>query len=571
MRYFTIIFAFIFTSCLNKFPDSVSIDSEIDPVFLNKKYVSEINLNEFNEIGKIYYFIKVWGFLKYNADINSVDLDWDEYYVKNIDNVSKLNREEFLIFINNTINIFPLPSEISSKNKLKNYSLIDNNWFNNDLYFDEIICKKLKKIFENKDDNSNEYLSQTNTGVVKLDNEKNYSEIEFPNKKIRLLGLSRYWNFINYFYVYKNDMDENWDKILLESIEKFISVKNTADYHLATVWLTSKLYDCHSITDSKILDKEIYGRFTPNFRVKLIDTTFIVTKIRVEKINNQKVKVGDIILKINDIDIRKKYMFYDSIMNGANILSEQRIINTYLFSSTKNKIKLLILRNDKKIEIDLLLDDYSKYVDEEKKVKDKCKDSLVVKYYLKNTAYLDLEYISEDNFDKNFDNVKKYKNLILDIRNYPESQVVLDIAKFILPKKSDFFSSSYADISKPGLLRIHKGYKLGKDNSENYKGNVYVLANENTQSMAEFLIMALQSSKNVKTIGSMTAGSDGNVTYFNFPGNIKTSFSGIGIYYPNFKPTQRIGVKMDIKINESVKDIQMNRDIILLKTLELIK
>lgn len=560
----------LLVSCTNFF--STSVDPDKDKIFLNKKYKSQVNLAEFTETGRQYYFIKVWGFLKYYGQFENIDAnDWDNYLIENIEKVRTLDKKEYSILIHKTINFFDTPESKKTKNKEKDYSLLDNSWFKDDVHLDKGITGQLTAIFENHDSASAEFIEQNRIGTIEFSNEETYDDTDYPKKEIRLLGLARYWNIINYFYVYKNDMSENWDTVLLESIPKFTTTKDVKAYHIAVQELSSKLYDCHSMVNSKILDRDVYGRYVPNFRTKLIDSTLVVRKIRVEEWNDGKIKIGDLIVKIDGEDALKRYRWFNSIMKGANPLSEQRIICPYLFGSVKETMKLTILRNGKEQQVTLQLKDYSKYNEAEQDLKEDLQKELVIKRFSDNIAYIDLDNIANSNFDENFEDSQKYKNLIIDIRNYPHGKTTINLANYIMPKEMSFFTSSYADVTHPGLLRKKAGYKLGSTNDNNYKGNVYVLVNEYTQSEAEFLTMALQTSKKVKVIGSQTAGSDGNIVQFHFPGNISTIFTGLGIYYPDLTPTQRKGVRLDTEVNQTIKGISEEKDEILIKALEIVK
>jgi C-terminal processing protease CtpA/Prc len=139
-----------------------------------------------------------------------------------------------------------------------------------------------------------------------------------------------------------------------------------------------------------------------------------------------------------------------------------------------------------------------------------------------------------------------------------------------MPKQDVFFMNTYADVTSPGLLRKKIGYMLGSNNNSHYKGNVYVLVSEATQSEAEFLVMALQRNNKVKVVGSQSAGSDGNVQPFYFPGKIETVFTGLGIYYPDETPTQRRGIKIDVNVNQTLSGIAKGNDEILEKALSII-
>ena len=74
----------------------------------------------------------------------------------------------------------------------------------------------------------------------------------------------------------------------------------------------------------------------------------------------------------------------------------------------------------------------------------------------------------------------------------------------------------------------------------------------------------------VVTIGSQTAGADGNVSTLKLPGRIVARFSGAGACYPDNTPTQRTGVKIDIVCKPTVKGIREGKDEVLLKAIEYI-
>lgn len=73
-----------------------------------------------------------------------------------------------------------------------------------------------------------------------------------------------------------------------------------------------------------------------------------------------------------------------------------------------------------------------------------------------------------------------------------------------------------------------------------------------------------------KVVGSTTAGADGNVSFFYLPGGIYTCISGIGIYYPDKRETQRVGIVPDVTIRPTIKGFTEGRDEVLEKAIEII-
>ena len=71
-------------------------------------------------------------------------------------------------------------------------------------------------------------------------------------------------------------------------------------------------------------------------------------------------------------------------------------------------------------------------------------------------------------------------------------------------------------------------------------------------------------------IGSQTAGSDGDITNIVLPGAKYTMISGLGVYYPDGRTTQRIGVKLDEVVEPSLKGIKDGRDEVLDRAIKII-
>ena len=82
--------------------------------------------------------------------------------------------------------------------------------------------------------------------------------------------------------------------------------------------------------------------------------------------------------------------------------------------------------------------------------------------------------------------------------------------------------------------------------------------------------MAYQVHPNASIVGSTTAGADGNVSQIVLPGGITTMISGIGVYYPNGRETQRIGIVPDIEVKPTIEGIKEGRDEVLEKAIDVI-
>ena len=164
----------------------------------------------------------------------------------------------------------------------------------------------------------------------------------------------------------------------------------------------------------------------------------------------------------------------------------------------------------------------------------------------------------------------KCKGLIIDCRNYPSDFPIYKLSRYLMPKRTPFAKFSKGSIANPGLFTYTRLHKAGIKNKKYFKGKVIILVNETTQSSAEFHSMAYRVNPNATVVGSSTAGADGNVSQFYLPGGISTMISGIGVYYPDGKDTQRVGIVPDIEVKPTIEGIKKGKDEVLEKAIEII-
>ena len=96
-----------------------------------------------------------------------------------------------------------------------------------------------------------------------------------------------------------------------------------------------------------------------------------------------------------------------------------------------------------------------------------------------------------------------------------------------------------------------------------YAGKVVILVDESSQSQAEYTAMAFRASPRAVVVGSTTAGADGNVSPVPLPGGLSSMISGIGVFYPDKAPTQRIGIVPDVEVRPTIAGIRAGRDEVL--------
>ena len=155
-------------------------------------------------------------------------------------------------------------------------------------------------------------------------------------------------------------------------------------------------------------------------------------------------------------------------------------------------------------------------------------------------AYVELSNIKTSDVPAYFERAKSTKGLIVDIRNYPSAFMPFVMGAYLAVKPTAFVNFTFPDLANPSAFRFGGG-PLIQPGPSHYGGKVVILVDETTQSSAEYTAMALRAMPNAVVVGSTTAGADGDVSAISLPGGLSTMISGLGVFYPDHRPTQRVG------------------------------
>lgn len=174
-------------------------------------------------------------------------------------------------------------------------------------------------------------------------------------------------------------------------------------------------------------------------------------------------------------------------------------------------------------------------------------------------AYLKLSSVNAANSASYIRSAAGTKGLIIDIRNYPSEFVVFALGQLLISQPTPFVRFTTGDVANPGAFRWGAPLSLVPQ-APHYSGKVVILVDEISQSQAEYTTMAFRSAPGAIVIGSTTAGADGNVSTVPLPGGLSSLISGIGVFYPDNRPTQRLGIIPDIEVRPTIEGIRAGRD-----------
>ena len=546
----------------------VSFNPETDSIYRVKPMPSWTP-TAFDGQGRLFYLCKTWGFATYYRNGTECKNHIDSLLFKCLDKLQSHPDMDKVTF-NGLLSDMLLPVCVDTAEydslefDMKDYSLITNDWMTDTVYLDKEVRHLLANVFKGYRGFCYE-AHNSSIGQVRRPKKTQYDDIQ--NVSVRLFGLFDYWNFINYFNPNKNFMDGNWDSVLYVSIPDFVSANDEISYRKAIYRLANHLRDTHASFPATV-DTLLFGSYRPDFTMKMIDDTLIVSSIRDEENNADGFRIGDVVLQVDGMDARYLYDSLQQYVCGSNYWSNQRLVCNAVLSRQEKTTQFTILRDKDTLLIEshneTSMDLYEKNMN---LLKMKEKEQLW-KWIDEDVAYLDMASLTHRNFKKNYSAISRAAAIILDLRNYPDDYVVLDIARNFVPEKSYFAYIVYPDVHWPGKLRYGLSSNL-IGSKDCYKGKLIVLVDENTQSYSEYLTMMLQANPNTVVVGSPSSGADGNIDYFVFPGDVITIFTSLGVVYPDLSPTQRTGIHIDYQVEPTLSSIREKRDVILEKGIEI--
>lgn len=541
--------------------------AEIDNEFSKGSKVEVLIPND-EKISDLKILGMVWGFLKYyHPNIAAGNYDWDyelfRILPKIMNTKSTQDRDNILTDWIKSLGSYKTAQKINEINREIKMSP-DLDWITNS-NFTANLKAELLKVKNAERNKQNYYIKIWGNGVPEFQNEKVYLNMKYPDDGFRLLSLYRYWNIIQYYFPYRNLIEEDWKDVLMEFVPKFINSANESEYQFVVKELIVRIQDSHAGIFNWLQDstwRNYYGVNQATVVVTFIENKAVVTSFRDKELGQKSgLQVGDIISSINNKPVENIVSEKLKYTTGSNYPTQLRNMSYFLLMTSDTMLNIEFIRNGTSEFKEIKVYPYVGF---------QVKQDTCFKLITPNIAYLYLGSIQSDYLPDIFEKIKETKGLIIDLRCYPSDFIVFSLGKYLMPEPKEFVKFTSSSSTTPGLFTFNDTLEVGAKNNDYYKGKVVILVNEITQSSAEYHTMALRVAPKATVIGSTTAGADGNVSQFYLPGGIRTQISGIGVYYPDGTETQRIGIVPDIIVNPTIEGIRFGKDEMLEKAIEVI-
>jgi hypothetical protein len=515
---------------------------------------------------------KVWGFLKYHHPaVTSGKHHWD-YELFRI--LPKVLAAPDKASVNQAIsewirNLEPVEdcSNCAALDTSDLYLGPNVDWIADESFLGTDLSGTLEGIYLNRPSAGSQFFISLAPGVGNpvFENELAYPGLKLPDAGYQLLALFRFWNMVQYFYpnrdVIADDLGNSpdyWYDVLAESIPAIGLARDNVMYQQELMKFIAKIHDTHANLWSSLAVRPPIGNCVLPVVVRFVEGRVVVFQDVSPAVGPTSDLIpGDVIRELDGVAVEDLVAQWTPIYADSNEAARLRDIGRYMTRGSCGPVALVVQRGDQTLNLNPNRAPTNTVDPNAGSTHDRPGDTFQM---LGNgVAYLKLSSVEAAKSATYIQSAAGTKGLIIDIRNYPSEFVVFSLGDLLVSAPTDFVRFTFGDVANPGAF--HWSPPLGLTPQQpHYAGKVVIIVDEISQSQAEYTAMAFRTAPGAIVIGSTTAGADGNVSTVPLPGNLSSYISGIGVFYPDKRPTQRVGIVPDVVVQPTIEGIRAGRD-----------
>lgn len=526
---------------------------------------SKITLQQLTplQIDSLVTLARVWGFLKYHHPaIADGHHHWDYDLFRILpETLNAHNRAEanhlLAHWIDGLGEVAPC-KPCAEENKADSALAPDLAWISDTNLLGEALSKRLQHIYRNRPIGKQFYVSFVpKVGNPVFDHELTYADIPFPDPGFQLLALFRFWNILQYWYPYRDVAQKHWPDVLRTFIPQMALANSKTEYEKSLLAFTTQINDTHANLWNSLSVRPPIGSCQLPVNFQFIQGKPVIVSFASDALSSASgLQIGDTLEQIDGLSLQTLIHEWSPFYADSNEPTRLRDISRELSNGTCGPVKINVLRNQKPVT--LTATRFSrKQLDKIRRTHNRPGDTFQL--LSKDVAYIKLSSIKAADVTSYIQRAEGTKGLIVDIRNYPSEFVPFALGSLLISQPTPFARFTKLQIDNPGAFIWTDAVSISPS-QPHYNGKVVILVDEVSQSQAEYTAMALQAAPNAITVGSQTAGADGNVSSIPLPGNLRSMISGIGVFYPNKQPTQRVGVHIDVRVEPTEMGIRKGKD-----------
>jgi C-terminal processing protease CtpA/Prc len=392
----------------------------------------------------------------------------------------------------------------------------------------------------------------------KFDNELAYPDMDLPDAGFRILALFRFWNAVEYWFPYRDQIDHDWVGVLHEFLPRLVGANDREIYRLELLALIAKIQDSHGDLWPPTGVRPPQGECFWPVHLDRIEGRFVVTAIGDGWRDGSAVlQVGDVVYAIDGRAIASLVESWSPYYPASN---DAFFYHSIALKMSRGECENARVRIGRSGDVLTLSVPRTKEIDPKAIEHDRAGNTF--QFLSPEVAYIKLSDVRASGIGQYLQEASDTRGLVIDIRNYPSDYVVFALGNHLVREPTTFVRYTKADLFNPGTFTWFSMPQVTPTGTP-YEEKVAILVDEASLSQSEYTAMALRASPRSVVVGSTTAGADGPNAVVPLPGGLYASFSGMGIFNPDKSPTQRVGIVPDIVARPTLEGIREGRDEVL--------
>lgn len=531
---------------------------------------SGIRLNELTkiQITNLALLGKVWGFLKYHHPLVTAGRrHWDYELFRILPRVlaapdPPTARSAINLW---TIGLGPVTpcSPCATLVEAELHLRPPVTWLTDDLLGAELGAT-LRGIHRNRPADTRQfYVSLApNIGNPTFEHEPGYPMLRLPDAGYQLLALYRFWNIVEYWFPYRDVIGGSWDDELRDFIPRIAMAGDSDTYKREMLALIARVHDTHANLWSSLDARPPTGACQIPITLRFVENQAVVTGYAGAASGpSLSLKAGDVVTAIDGVAVTDLVEQWSPYYAASNEPTRLRDIARSMTRGACTSVTLAIVRDGKTQELTTDRTAPPATAVSAGRTHDRPGDAF--QKLSADVAYLKLSAVQAASAVSYIQSAAGTKGLIIDIRNYPSEFVVFALGSHLMERPTPFARFTAGDPANPGAFHWRGQPLVLAPAAPRYTGKIVILVDEVSQSQAEYTAMAFRAAPNATIVGSTTAGADGNVSTIPLPGSLRSMVSGIGVFYPDKKPTQRVGIVADVEAKPTIQGLRNGRDEVL--------
>jgi C-terminal processing protease CtpA/Prc len=522
------------------------------------------------QVANLAMFGKVWGFLKYHHPlITAGKRQWDFELFRILPRVlsaadapaARSVVSQWVTALGTVPPCNPCASLAESELHLRP----PVTWLTDDVLGAELGAA-LRAIHRNRSTAANQfYVSQTtNAGNPLFDRELPYANLSLPDAGYQLLALYRLWNIVEYWFPYRDLIEGSWDDELKAFIPRISLAQDGDTYKRELMAFIARVQDTHANLWSSLDVRPPVGACWIPVVIRFIEKQAVVTgHAAAPSTPAAPLQIGDAVTAIDGVAVTELVQRWTPYYAASNEPTRLRDIARSMTRGACGPASVRVRRESGPVEVKLeRIPEPPPAATGSMARRTNDRSGETFQKLSPEVGYLKLSSVKAAEAATYIKSAEATKGLIIDIRNYPAEFVVFALGSRLVDKSSPFARFTIGDLANPGAFRWTPPISL-EPAVPRYSGKIVIVIDETSQSQSEYTTMAFRSAPNATVVGSTTAGADGNVSPVPLPGGLRSMISGIGVFYPDKKPTQRVGIIPDVEVRPTIQGIRSGRDEVL--------